>query len=74
MERSRCEVNNRRPYIPVNEAAGVLAGGCSHYHVCHNVSEARTSTRSFIGDCLFIEYPVHNGGRSCFPLSHPARG
>jgi hypothetical protein len=48
--------------IWVNEAAGVLARGCNHYRVCHNVSEVIPASVSWISADRYWSSPPHKPG------------
>lgn len=48
--------------IWINEAAGVLAGGCSHYHVCHDVKTVVPAAVSWISADRYWSSPPHSPG------------
>ena len=48
--------------IWVNEAAGVLAGGCSHFRVCHKVSEVVPPAVNWVSADRYWSSPPHRPG------------
>jgi hypothetical protein len=46
----------------VNEAAGVLAGGCSHFRVCHKVSEVVPAAVNWVSADRYWSSPPHKPG------------
>jgi hypothetical protein len=41
------------------------AGGCSHYHVCHNVSEVIPPAVSWVSADRYWSSPPHKPGGGC---------